>query len=137
MIVGLGKVECRPLASLDEPLTIPPEVWLDRLGYIAVYLNADYTEASLLGFFPPFNPDELDSNNPVKTVALSDLQSLDDLMDYFERLVLGQPIVEQMLSAPEYAQLVEADSYTQLMIVAQLERIYAVSLRASGGCKVR
>jgi len=124
MVVGLGKVECRPIASLDEPLSLPPEVWLDRIGYIAVHLNADFTEATLLGFITAFNPDELDPDNPIKTISLSELQSLDDLMDYFERLELGQPIVEQLLSTPEYAPLVEADPYARLMLVAQLERIY-------------
>jgi len=119
LITGLGKVECRPILNLDAPLPIPAELWYDRIAYIAVYLNQEGTEARLLGFLPPSEPED-----PRQEAPQSELQSMDDLMDYFERLELGQQVLEETIAESEQLQQRWSGSYAQLMIVAQLERIY-------------
>lgn len=83
-IAGLGKVECRPILNLDAPLPILAELWYDRIAYIAVHLNQEGTEARLLGFLPPSEPED-----PRQEASFSQLQSMDDLIDYFERLELS------------------------------------------------
>ncbi|MGK7923778.1 MAG: DUF1822 family protein [Spirulina sp.] len=45
-----GKLECRPVLPNASMCPIPPESWGERLGYVAVELNRDLTEARLLGF---------------------------------------------------------------------------------------
>lgn len=78
-VIGLGKIECRPVLPNEEILYVPPEVCLERIGYIAVQLDESLEEATLLGF--------------VKTVPscgelpLNQLDSLEDLLIH-----LNQPI---------------------------------------------
>lgn len=119
MITGLGKVECSPILNPDAPLPIPAEIWYERIAYIGVYLNQERTEARLLGFLPP---SELE--DPRREVPQSELKSMDDLMDYFERLELGQQVLSETIAESEQLQQHRSDPYAQLMIVAQLERIY-------------
>ena len=85
-VTGLGRLECRPLKSgsrkgeliaPSEVCYIPPEVQSDRIGYVAVSLDDEQQEATMLGF--------------VKTVAtselpLSQLQSIDQLLEYLAQL---------------------------------------------------
>ncbi|MGI2903271.1 DUF1822 family protein [Tolypothrix sp. VBCCA 56010] len=49
-IIGLGKLECRPVLSDEKVVYIPPEVWSDRIGYVAVQFDQSLREATLLGF---------------------------------------------------------------------------------------
>jgi hypothetical protein len=49
-IVGLGRLECRPVAG--EVMPIPREVWGDRVGYVAVRLGEDGRLGEILGFTP-------------------------------------------------------------------------------------
>ncbi len=49
-VIGLGKVECRPLLSDEKVVHIPPEVWSDRIGYVAVQFDRTLRVATLLGF---------------------------------------------------------------------------------------
>lgn len=49
-IIGLGKIECRPVLSDEKLIHIPPEVWSDRIGYVAVQFDNSLREATLLGF---------------------------------------------------------------------------------------
>jgi hypothetical protein len=51
-IKGWGKLECRPLLAGEEVVCIPPDVWFDRIGYMAVQLAPSLREATLLGFTP-------------------------------------------------------------------------------------
>ncbi|HEY9599104.1 MAG TPA: DUF1822 family protein, partial [Cyanophyceae cyanobacterium] len=38
-IPGVGQIECRAVLPGDKFMTVPPEVWEDRLGYIAVQID--------------------------------------------------------------------------------------------------
>lgn len=67
-----GKLECRPVLPQAQVCYVPPEVWSDRIGYVAVQFDPDLTEATLLGFVPSVQTAEL---------SLNHLQSLDELLD--------------------------------------------------------
>ncbi|MDV2997290.1 MAG: hypothetical protein N4J56_006995 [Chroococcidiopsis sp. SAG 2025] len=50
-ISDLGKLECRPVLPQADVVSIPPEVWTERIGYVAVQLDLNlWQEATLLGF---------------------------------------------------------------------------------------
>jgi len=51
-VPGWGTLECRPVLPEADGCEIPPEVWDDRRGYLAVRLNRELSEAHLLGFAP-------------------------------------------------------------------------------------
>ncbi len=54
---GWGTLECRPVLPEATVCTVPPEVWGDRQGYLAIRLNRELTEARLLGWAPVANGD--------------------------------------------------------------------------------
>ena len=49
-VIGLGKLECRPVLSDKKVVHIPPEVWSDRIGYVAVQFDESLRVATVLGF---------------------------------------------------------------------------------------
>lgn len=67
-----GSLECRPVMPDAEVCQIPPEVWSERIGFVAVQLNEALTEATLLGFVPTVTTSEL---------PLKDLRPLEELLD--------------------------------------------------------
>lgn len=68
-----GKLECRPVLANSAFCYVPPEVWSERIGYVAVQLNESFTEATLLGFVEKVETSEL---------LLGELRSLEDLPKY-------------------------------------------------------
>lgn len=72
VVKGKGKLECRPVLPGEQVCRVPPEVWSERLGYVAVQFNSELSEATLLGFVPSVVAPE---------VPLSQLRSLDELLD--------------------------------------------------------
>jgi len=79
-----GKLECRPVLPNQEFCSVPSEVWHERIGYVAVQLNTELTEATLLGFLPRVQQVE---------VPLKSWQSLDQLL---ERLVHASVVTVQL-----------------------------------------
>ncbi len=73
----VGKLECRPVLPGDRVMRIPPEVWQQRVGYIAVQLDAQLEEAKLLGFVKQTTGEEIE---------LTQLQSLDAFLKYASTL---------------------------------------------------
>ncbi|MBW4505177.1 MAG: DUF1822 family protein [Scytonematopsis contorta HA4267-MV1] len=71
-VKNLGKIECRPVLPDAEYLEIPTEVRSDRIAYVAVQFNQSLKSATILGF----------TTQPLAKVHLSQLQSVDDLLDY-------------------------------------------------------
>ena len=67
-----GKLECRPVLPGATVCHVAPEAWSNRIGYIAVLLDADLQTATLLGFVPSVDTKEL---------PLNQLQSLATLLD--------------------------------------------------------
>jgi hypothetical protein len=79
-VKNLGKLECRPVLPKAEVCEIPPEVWEDRIGYVAVQFNSDLKEAQILGFTPQVEAE----------VPLSQLQSLEDFLLYLSELEIAK-----------------------------------------------
>jgi hypothetical protein len=71
VISGIGKLECRPLISGGDTCHVPPEVWDDRIGFVAVEINLEQAEALLLGFMPKVT---------TESVTLSAFHSLEPLL---------------------------------------------------------
>lgn len=86
MISGFGQVECRPIEAGDTAMSIPPDTWDSRIAYIAVQLDDDLEEASILGFIPGSAP-----NAKQESVRLEMLRPLSDLtmhLNQFEPIKL-------------------------------------------------
>jgi hypothetical protein len=59
-IPGVGRLECRPVDSLEAPCHVPLEVWDDRIGYVVVYLDRTVRQEGLiLGFVPQVTQEAL------------------------------------------------------------------------------
>jgi hypothetical protein len=80
-VVGVGRLECRPLAadlrSADFTCSIPAEVLQDRIGYVVVQINEATQQANILGFAKTVTAEELSLRELRSPEAL--LQHLDDL----------------------------------------------------------
>lgn len=48
-VAGLGRLECRPVGQTST-CHVPPEVWQDRIGYVAVQIDEASGQAIVLGF---------------------------------------------------------------------------------------
>lgn len=70
VVKGRGKLECRPVLPNAEIVSIPAEVWNERIGYVTVQLNESLREATVLGFLEKVARRE---------IPLSQLQSLQKL----------------------------------------------------------
>lgn len=86
IIKDQGKLECRPVLPGEQTCQVPPEVWSERIGYVAVQFDTELSEATLLGFVPSVAAAE---------IPLSQLRSLDELLDH---LMPAEPT--PTLSAP-------------------------------------
>ncbi|MEC4990771.1 MAG: DUF1822 family protein, partial [Oscillatoria sp. PMC 1068.18] len=82
-IRNLGKIECLPVFPEADTCQVSPEVWCERIGYVAVQFNQSLTEATLLGFVSEVNREEL---------ALNNLASLEYLLEYLHH----QPLVVKL-----------------------------------------
>jgi len=71
-----GKLECRPVLPDVQVVYIPPEVWSDRLGCVAVQLDPSLQTATLLGFT---------EISGVEEVPVSQLRSLDALLEHLRQ----------------------------------------------------
>lgn len=86
-IPNLGKLECRPVLPEAESVEIPPEVWGDRIGYIAVQLDESLRKATLLGFIQTASMQE---------IHISQLKSLKELRQHLRQLSQSEPIKLQV-----------------------------------------
>lgn len=87
-VKNLGKLECRPVLPKAEVCEIPPEVWEDRVGYVAVQFNSDLKEAKILGFTPQAEAE----------VPLNQLQSLENFLLYLSELEIDKSPQDEDLS---------------------------------------
>ncbi|OCQ95630.1 hypothetical protein BCD67_10440 [Oscillatoriales cyanobacterium USR001] len=81
-IKEIGKIECRPVLPNAEFCAIPPDVWHDRIGYVAVQLSESLQDATILGF----------TKTAASEIPLKNLQSVDDLLAYLNRLQQQKPV---------------------------------------------
>jgi Protein of unknown function (DUF1822) len=80
---GIGKLECRPVTPQEQEYQIPPEVWIDRVGYIFVEINLAAREATILGFIPQARA----------IVRQNHLRSIEDFIDHLHSL-MTTPVVQ-------------------------------------------
>lgn len=85
-VKDVGKLECRPVLPDTQICHVPPEVWSNRIGYVAVRLDRTLTQATLLGFVPTVNREE---------VPLSELKPLEELLEHLDKL--KQPVQEGVI----------------------------------------
>ncbi len=76
-VIGVGRLECRPLLNLSPTCPIPPEVRSERIGYVVVLLSESFREATLLGFSPRAATEEL---------PLTQLQAPEALLAHLHQL---------------------------------------------------
>ncbi|MGK7900185.1 MAG: DUF1822 family protein [Hormoscilla sp.] len=81
-----GKLECRPVSPSEESVYIPPEVWDDSIGCVAVAIDPSdpkaIREAKLLGFVP--RPQQAIEDIP-EELPISDFQPLDALIKAYHK----------------------------------------------------
>lgn len=95
---GLGNLECRVIATGQQSVILPPESLSNafsnpfgvRIGYLFIEIASSEKVATLVGFLPAFHPETTDAE-----VAIADLQSMDDLIDY---LTLTQEFAEKKIT---------------------------------------
>lgn len=117
VIPNLGKLECLPVLPGETVITLPPEVTEDRICYIAVQFQEQLNEVQLLGFMPALDPEE-----PLSQIEIANLQPIENLVDYLDRLESAQDF---LCSDDEVAikvrKRLNTESFSE--IVAQIERI--------------
>lgn len=114
VLPGIGKLECRPMWFGESAIGIPLEATQDRIGYVAVEFEEQLNSARLLGFVPSVEASE---------IQITNLQTLDDFVDYLERLELANSFLQS--SDPVAVQVRDLLNTRPLEeIIAQLEQIY-------------
>lgn len=93
-VIGVGRLECRPLQIGESSCRIPLEVWEDRIGYIPVQLNGERREGKILGFVPSVAGERLPIAQLQPIEALSDrLSQLTSLITPSHSLAGGESVV--------------------------------------------
>jgi hypothetical protein len=75
-VVGVGRLECRPVGMHQQTCPVPPEVWSDRIGYVVVQIDEAANQAMVLGFTQTAETEEL---------PVSQLQPVEALIDRLEQ----------------------------------------------------
>lgn len=90
-VIGVGRLECRPVRKHQQTWYVPPEVRAERIGYVVVQIDESSLEATVLGFCPTANPPNpswvTDETLAIDELPISQLQAVEDLIDR-----LNQPI---------------------------------------------
>ncbi|MEA5572368.1 DUF1822 family protein [Calothrix sp. UHCC 0171] len=75
-VLGIGRLECRPINTVGDSCYIPPETWGERVAYIVVAIDETFLEAQILGFSTSVETDEL---------TLNQLQPIEELPAYLQQ----------------------------------------------------
>jgi hypothetical protein len=76
-IKNRGKLECLPVLPPSQIVCIPPEVWSDRIGYVAVELDSSLQRATVLGF--------TETVPESGELPINQLRSLEDLLEHLRQ----------------------------------------------------
>jgi len=76
-VINHGKLECKVVLPNSDFVYIPQEVWIGRIGYIAVQLDEDLQTATLLGFTPKVVTEKL---------PLNQLRPLEEFPQYLQQV---------------------------------------------------
>ncbi|MBD1869009.1 DUF1822 family protein [Cyanobacteria bacterium FACHB-471] len=118
---NLGHLECRAVLPNADVCVVPPQVWSERIGYVAVQFNADLTEATLLGFT---------SAVEVEDLPLEELQPIDQLPEYLSRLAAVQPVSQAASTVlSQWLQNIVESSWQALEMLAELQEQPVLSFR--------
>lgn len=77
MIQGVGKLECRPILPGATVVSLAAPTSSDRIGCVAVELDAELRQATLLGFVQRWNR---------AAISVQELQPVSTLLEYLEAL---------------------------------------------------
>lgn len=121
-VTGLGKIECRPVLPDTQLVYIPPEVWSDRIGYVAVKLDSSLREAELLGFIKTAGIEEL---------PISSLRSLEDLLEHLSHIRQAEPIKMPVNLSQWFGNVFEAGWQSLETLLSTNQQTLAPSLRGA------
>ena len=94
-IIGVGRLECRPLLAFSPTCSIPPEVLCsDRIGYVVVQLSESLREATVLGFAPRVATEKL---------PLAQLQAPEALLTHLHQLKHPVPEIAEIAAVAAVA----------------------------------
>lgn len=96
-----GKLECVPVLPPNQIVCIPPEVWSDRIGYVAVELDSSLQRATLLGF--------TETVPKSGELAINQLRSLEDLLEHLRQSEQPEPIQTRVNLSQWFKNLFETD----------------------------
>ena len=96
-----GKLECLPVLSPNQIICIPPEVWSDRIGYVAVELDSSLQRATVLGF--------TETVPESGELPIAQLRSLEDLLEYLRQNEQPEPLRTQVNLSQWFKHLFEAN----------------------------
>jgi hypothetical protein len=82
-LVGLGKLECRPVLPGEMNCFIPSESREFRIGCVAVEVDNSTKEATILGFYPSLSAEKI-----LERIPLHLFNSIDYMLDHLLRLEL-------------------------------------------------
>ncbi|MCC0178947.1 DUF1822 family protein [Waterburya agarophytonicola K14] len=82
-VPNYGKLECRFVLAGDDAVTIPPEVWFERIGYVIVELEESLNRSTIIGFARKVNQTSL---------PLNQLESLTEFPGYLSQQQPVAPI---------------------------------------------
>lgn len=95
-VPGVGTLSCRPVSVTDEACTVPPEDWSDRAGYIAIALDEEMSQATLIGF--------LETVGEQEQIALSEFAPIEALIDQVHTLQAANQAASQPAGLASLAQ---------------------------------
>ena len=97
-VPGVGSLSCRAMSPAEEACYVPPEVWNERAGYIAVVIDEAAHSATLLGFTPSVS----DHINAEERVAIAQFSPIEALLDHIHTLksqTQSAPLTDTVQSA--------------------------------------
>ncbi|MGB7709628.1 MAG: DUF1822 family protein [Microcoleus sp.] len=137
VLPGIGKIECCPVLLGETAISLP-EVRENRIAYIAVEFAEPFDKVKLLGFIPAVEIVE-----ETEAISLTNLQPVEELLDYLDRIELGIPVA-QVLLEEVLSDLAEDDSVQARVreifqnqsiteIVAILNQVYRSNEKSNWG----
>lgn len=86
-VIGLGRLECRAIATSEQTCYVPPEVWEDRIGYVVVQLDEARGESKMLGF----------AKQAIREhIPIERLQPLENLLLHLNQLSIAKSTVTDL-----------------------------------------
>ena len=99
-IVGMGRLECRPVLPGERSFRLPLAAMGDRLGCVAVQFFDTLDRVELVGFLPPL-PAESAVDEPI-TIAIEDLLPLIALLNALHPVANLRQWLEGLLDGPTW-----------------------------------